>query len=372
MSTNSFLTVKEIARQALPRLIENLVFPNLVHRDFSETFQMRGDTIQVRKPVVYEAVDFDGELDTQNMGEDSVEVKLDKLADVSVAWSAIQGATNIDDLNRLFIIPASQALAQKINADGLSLYKDVYKIAGTAGTTPDAVDDINNIMLALDVAKAPLTDRYGVWDPYANAKLSLNANIMNAEKSGSVSALRQGSIGVIQNIENYMSQAVKTHTKGTLAVSGGKILAKAEGAVGAKTITLTKESTNTLTGTVVIGDVLSVGGKTYTVTKGASAGSNEIAVEFLPALVETVATTAEWTITGSHVANIGFHKSAFAFVTRPLETPPSVECYVTNFNGITLRVTKGYSMITKTTTLSMDVLYGYKTMYPELAVRAMG
>ena len=27
---NTFLTLKEIARQAMPRLIDNLVFPNLV------------------------------------------------------------------------------------------------------------------------------------------------------------------------------------------------------------------------------------------------------------------------------------------------------------------------------------------------------
>ena len=30
---NQFLTIKEVARQALPRLIENLVFPNLVYKD---------------------------------------------------------------------------------------------------------------------------------------------------------------------------------------------------------------------------------------------------------------------------------------------------------------------------------------------------
>ena len=35
---NNIITIKEIARQALPRLMENLVFPNLVHKDFSEDF----------------------------------------------------------------------------------------------------------------------------------------------------------------------------------------------------------------------------------------------------------------------------------------------------------------------------------------------
>lgn len=48
---NSFITIQEIARAALPRLIENLVFPNLVYKDFSNDFSRNlGDTIQVRKP----------------------------------------------------------------------------------------------------------------------------------------------------------------------------------------------------------------------------------------------------------------------------------------------------------------------------------
>ena len=46
--------------------------------------------------------------------------------------------------------------------------------------------------------------------------------------------------------------------------------------------------------------------------------------------------------------------------------------YVTSFNGVTLRVTKGYDQQFKRSVYSMDVLYGFKTVYPELAVRALG
>jgi hypothetical protein len=56
---NVLVTLKTIARQALPRLIENLVMPALVHRDFSgDVANALGDTIQVRKPVVYTAEEF--------------------------------------------------------------------------------------------------------------------------------------------------------------------------------------------------------------------------------------------------------------------------------------------------------------------------
>ncbi|MBR2054527.1 MAG: tRNA (adenosine(37)-N6)-threonylcarbamoyltransferase complex transferase subunit TsaD [Clostridia bacterium] len=44
----------------------------------------------------------------------------------------------------------------------------------------------------------------------------------------------------------------------------------------------------------------------------------------------------------------------------------------TGYNGINLRVVRGYDMQHKRELLSMDVLYGFKTLYPELAVRVLG
>ena len=35
---NNFLTTKNIARQILPELIDNLVMPNLCYKDYSSTF----------------------------------------------------------------------------------------------------------------------------------------------------------------------------------------------------------------------------------------------------------------------------------------------------------------------------------------------
>ena len=119
--------------------------------------------------------------------------------------------------------------------------------------------------------------------------------------------------------------------------------------------------------------MLTIDGKSYVVTEdSAAAASNAITgVKVYPALPD-IKDNADVTLAGSHTANLGFHPSAFAFVTRPLVNPSGVESYVTSHNGVSLRVVKGYNMQYKKETLSMDVLYGYKTMYPELAVRAMG
>lgn len=372
---NEFLTIKNIARQTLPRLIENLVFPNLVYRDYSEAFAFQGDTIQVRKPVAYQAVEFNQSNGTsaQDVKEESVDVTLNHLATVDIEFTAIQRATNVDDLNRLFLEPAAVALAEKINADGLELYKDIPYIGGTAGSTPDGLDDFAAARKILNQHKAPLTNRRAIWDVEADAKFATIDGLVKVNEAGTARALREGEIGRVFGIDNYMSQAVKTHTKGTLAAGGTSAKITVKTAVsGASQVILdvTASANGTLTGALKAGDVLSVGGKTYTVTADATAEDNEITVRVYPAI--TASADAEVTVTANHTANLVFHENAFAFVTRPLVAPAGVESYVTSYNGVTMRVVRGYDMKYKKEMLSMDVLYGYKTMYPELAVRYLG
>lgn len=213
---NTLVTLKEIARQALPQLIDNLVFPNLCYRDFSDEFHDLGDRVKVRKPSVFTAQEFsaaDG-VAYQDFCEDAVDVALDHIATVDARATAVESATGIDDLNRAFIQPAAAALAEKINADGLALYADVPYCCGTAGTTPGELADLAAARRALNVQKAPASSRVAVWDPEADAKFTQLAALVNAEKAGSSQALREGAIGRVYGMDNYMSQAVRQHATG--------------------------------------------------------------------------------------------------------------------------------------------------------------
>lgn len=369
---NEMISIKEIARAALPRLMENLVFPNLIHKDFSKDFvNGKGDKIQVRKPVVLSAEDFDqtGGVVPQDIQESSVEVTLDKLATVDVEFTALQSATSVDDLNRLFIEPAAAALAQKINADGLELYKDINNTVLNAGTAPSSLSDLAQVRKALNTQNVPVMDRKAVWDTEADANFTTVDAIVNAEKCGSTKALREGSIGRIFGLDNYMSQAVKKHTTGITASSAVKVNGKAS-----KGATKLAIDGTTLTGKLVKGDILTIAGNNYAVTKDTEDAVNNAITEvnISPALVSDVADNTAVTLLASHTANLAFNPMAFAFVTRPLAAPSGVESYVTSYNGITLRVVKGYDMKYKKDMISMDVLYGYKTMYPSLAVRVLG
>ena len=369
---NTFVTLQTIARQALPRLVENLVFPNLCYKDFSDAFQFLGDTIQVRKPTRLNAEEFNeaSGVNYQDLEESTIPVTLDHIATVDAQASAIETAVNIGDLNRVFIEPAAVALAEKINAAGLELYKDVPYVSGTAGTTPSSLEAFAGARKVLNINKAPTAGRVGVWDAEADAKFATIPAIVNAEKSGSTQALREGSIGRVFGINNYMAQGVKKHATGITGASAVKV----NGVVAAGATKLSIDGTK-LEGKLVRGDVLEIAGQSYVVTAdSAEAASNAIAnVAVYPAL-PALADNTDVTLVGSHTANLVFCPMAFAYVTRPLYNPngQGVESYVTSYNGISLRVTKGYDQKYKRSMYSMDVLYGYKTLYPELVVRAMG
>lgn len=371
---NTFLTVQDIARQALLRLRNNIVMASLVHRDFSNDFQKKGDTILVKRPNTFEADEFTTTISEQAITEGSVQVKLDKIADVSVPITSKELTLNINDFTEQITAPAMEALAQKIDADIMGLYIDIPYFVGAAGTTPDGLDDFANARKILNINKVPLMMRSGVWDPTADSKFSILDAIVNADKSGSTQALREGAIGRVQGLNNYMSQNIKTHTAG-----GYTALADvtATGASGASTVAF-ESAAGVSVATLLKGDVFTLDGYQYVVTANtvAAVAGDIAAVAIYPALKTTVAADAVVfadVTARAHVANLAFHKNAFAFVNRPQALPQGgATGYIANFEGLSIRVTMGYDMSTKTNTMSFDILYGVKTLQQELGVRILG
>lgn len=366
---NSFISVKQIARETLPRLIDNLVFPNLIYRDTVPAgTSKKGDTVSVRRPVKLVAENFSAEtgVTSQSITEEAVNVKLDNIATVDAEITALESALDFDSLTKLFIEPAAAALAEKINSDGLELYRDIPYVAGTPGETPKSLSDFAEAAFMLDTNRVPTSGRRAVWSPEASAAYKQIPSLINAEKCGDTTALRSGSIGDVFGISNYMTQAVRRHLAGDLSVTSGSITVS-NTVTGSDTVVFGGTG---LAGSLVKGDVCKIGTKTVTVTEDAVASGSKITAKVYPAVSASAGEIV--TLYGDHTANLVFHPRAFAFVTRPLSTPAGVESYVTTYNGISLRVVRGYDMKYKREMLSMDVLYSFATLYPELACRYMG
>ena len=380
---NQFITLKNIARRTLTRLMDNILFPQLCYRNYADTFQMRGDTIQIPIPVQLEAKEFNQSTGVayQDDVETSVDLKLDTLATVDIEYTALERATSVDSLDALFIEPAAAALAEKINKDGMMLYRDIRQNCGIAGTPPDTLSAFANAQLILNEAKAPQENRRAVWSPHAASCLQQIPAIVAANSYGSRETILTGEIGQVFGLRNFMSQAVAFHESGTLADLGeisGVTLTISKVTTGANpTIELTASvssgTANIANKTLVVGDILLAEDYDLLVNGDCTASSGTKITVPVSAESAALAKNGDTVVVcGPHEANLVFHKEAFAFATRPLITPAGVESYTINHNGISLRVVRGYDQKYKKDLLSMDILYGYKTIRPDLAVRYLG
>ena len=73
--------------------------------------------------------------------------------------------------------------------------------------------------------------------------------------------------------------------------------------------------------------------------------------------------------------SLAFHKTAFALVTRPLALPqgtPSTQASIVNYKGFGLRLVYGYDITKKQDVVSLDCLYGTKTLDANRAVLIKG
>lgn len=370
------ITMQNIAREMLPLLKEALVMPATVNRDYDNDFVGKGTTIQVEKPAVFVADEFGGTINLQDVNERSVSVTLDKISDVSFSFTAKEKALTMTQFRSKYLKAAAYAIAQKVNADGLDLYKGVPYFYGTSGTTPDSLEDFAGAEKVLNDNLAPMDMRQAVWDTAAKAKFQVLDAIVNAEKSGSTEALRKGSIGDVAGFNNYMSQAVKTHTAGTF-VAVATPLTNGSIAAGASVLTLDGGAG---TETLLEGDLIVIGDQYFVATADAAAVGGAISVSVSPSVSEIIADGTAVTFpdasAGGHVANLGYHKDAFIFVTRPLDDPSGagVNSYVVRDEDsqLSLRVTEQYDINTKKTTMSIDFLYDYVVAYEELATRILG
>jgi hypothetical protein len=70
-------------------------------------------------------------------------------------------------------------------------------------------------------------------------------------------------------------------------------------------------------------------------------------------------------------SNLAYHKDAFAFVSADLRLPTgnAVQASRAQFEGLSLRLVQGYDITNDTFPSRWDILFGYKCIRPQLAVR---
>lgn len=219
------------------------------------------------------------------------------------------------------IAQAMRAAVNEVEADLTALHVNFSRAAGTAGTTPFATNTagLTAARKILVDNGAPLSDAALVLDTTAGSSLRTLLNVNSARDESKLPITAQGVITRISDLNVRESGQIVTSTAGT----GATVKTNTAGyAVGATTITL--KSTGG-TGTVVAGDVITIGTDTnqYVVVSGdtdiSDGGTITIAAPGLRKAIAASETTI--TIVAAAARNMAFSRSAIVLATRLPERP---------------------------------------------------
>ena len=118
-----------------------------------------------------------------------------------------QAQANSDLLNR-YVQPAVIALAEQLELDLFTLYTSFTgTAAGTAGTDLTATP-LRTVVKNMNLAKAPMQDRYLVLSPKDQVSILGDSNLASFFAFSDPDAIKQGQLPNLYGLQPYVSQLV--------------------------------------------------------------------------------------------------------------------------------------------------------------------
>jgi len=369
------------ANEALIQLEKALGMGVRVHRGFDEERRAfnKGEYINIRRPSTFAADDAPSA--AQDLKTGSVQIQLAYWREVKFKLTDKELALSEETLIDEHIAPAAYALAYDVDTKLAALYKDIPWYVDLNSTI--AISDITNVYQVMFDNGVPMGNpnnlHYMMGGALQNGFQQLTAfNQYQGAGPTGVNTQLSGSLGIKFGMECFGNQNVQSHTAGTCADATGAINNSPGGyAAGATEIAINGVTDG---GDWKVGDSFVIAGNTqrYAVTEAVTFTGGAGTVKFTPALVAAAAHGA--VVTGrvdTHVANMAFHRNAFALATAPLSTMGNelgakIATVYNEKNGLSLRSRIYYVGNSSEVHVALDILYGVKTLDPNLACRACG
>ena len=389
----SLLTIDMLTNETLRVLHQKLNFIGTINRAYDDSFAKSGAKIgsdlRIRLPNQY-TVRSGRVLDAQHQSEEQVTLQVTSQKGVDMVFDSSELALDIDRFSERYITPAASVLAANIESDALSMYKDVYNQANQSTLT--AALDIDTVL----EAKRLLDDNLTPMDE------NRVANLCSRQTVGLVSALktlyhdasaisqqyRDGQMGKTAGFTFYQNSLLQRHTSGS---DDGNDYAVDGAAEDGATITI-----KTGTGTLLKGDIITFAGcyrvhpetkvstgelQQFTVTT--STGANATSVAISPSIIisgakqnvsgyptDSGTVTKVGGVSKAYDLGLTYHKDAFTFATADLPMPSGVDMATRKvLDGISMRIVRAYDINNDQMPMRLDILYGYKTIRPQLACR---
>lgn len=401
---NVNLTIDDITRESLRILHQKLNFCGNIVRDYDDSFAQTGakigNTLRVRLP--YQYTSSTGATMATGTGADSIgastTLTVNTQRHIPMRFTSNEMTMSIDDMKSRHLEPAMAKLAAMMEYDGIAA-----TINSVNNTTVGTKVDFAAVMAGrqrLQNNLAPMDNRTALLDPQGMVDLVTdNKSLFNAQDEIN-SQYKEGSMGRFGGFDFFENTLLPSRTSGA---EGGGSVYKVNGAAEAKTLSLSDPdpTTGTLTvdtgtKTITAGDVFTIGDdvfdvhpetkvstgvlKQFTVTADAT-GAGDLTIS--PAIIssgphQNVSAIPDdddlLTFVGAastaYKQSLLFQKGFACMGTADLVLPPNEKASRMSYDGISIRVIQdSYDVVKDRLYTRLDVLYGFKTLRPDLAYK---
>ena len=387
---NTILTATAVTREALRVLHQKLNFVGTITRDYDDRFAQQGakigDTLKIRLPNQY-AVRSGATLGTGtalDTTESSVDLKVQTQKGVDFNFTSADLTMALDDFSERILEPAMSVLAANIEADAMTMYRDIYNQSDNQGVAATFAKVLQGRKILVDNL-APLNGRT------CNLNTQDNVDLVDALKGlfndqGVISKQnRVGFMGRTAGFDFMENTLWPSHPRGP---SNAAFIVNGAGQTGAAL------TVSTGAGIPAAGDIITIAGvfRVHPETKQSTgvlqqfvigAGATATSFPISPAIVTTGPTqnvsgspaasavvSFAGTLSTNHGISMAYQKGAFAFATADMIMPRGVDFASREvFDGVSMRIVRQYDINTDKFPCRLDVLYGFKTIRPQLACR---
>lgn len=240
---NTAMRPEAWASEAIRLLFEDMVYPGLVHRDYSPTLAKFGETVHVHKPGTFVAKRKQNDLDAvaeQDASSTDTEVKLNQRAYVTFIIGDGDRTKSFKDLIAMYLEPAIKGEARLLDqVVGGQVMQFLSNRAGGLGqmSPSNAHDYLVDARGVMNVNVAPLDNRrMGLASPTETVMQKVDL-FKSAERRGDGGrALMDALLGRVDGFDNFLSLNTPSPRSGTTATVTTTSAAVAAGASALSTV----------------------------------------------------------------------------------------------------------------------------------------
>lgn len=400
---NTLTTIDSITNEVLRLAHEKLTFIGTINRQFDSNFGSSsgkiGDSLRIRLPAQYTRRQNSRVMNVQDAVEENTTLVTATQDGVDLKFNSREMKLDLQDFSKQHLESAVATLVSGIESDVLQgVTKEVWNVAGTAGTPPTD-------LAATGSARAKLNQ--GLAPKDGNRCVQLGSVTMGGLVNGLKGLFqdsqqikeqyREGMIGRTAMADFYENERVYSHTNGSDVTGDTNAAAGVVDSVGLVGMhTLIPVANQTVGSVFTIADIYACHPETkaayphlqqFTIT---GFSGNDTLIEPAPRFLDNgrrnvvasdgstlsatdfnaKAVTFVGAASTTYEQGLMYHKDAFTFATAALPIiGGSHKCVTKTYDGLSVRCWQDGDIVNDELLTRIDMLYGFKAIRPAWACR---